>query len=78
MQVGVDKFNQPDDVMRPETRIHKLGIQCKTGSITFREPVAYDIGQEPCVIDCRGGLVMILYLHVFDEFDLRSCTLHIR
>jgi hypothetical protein len=56
--------------MRPETRIHKLGIQCKTGSIMFREPVAYDIGQEPGVIDCRGGLLMILYLHVFDEFDL--------
>jgi hypothetical protein len=56
--------------MRPEARIHQLSIQWKTESITFRETVAYDIGQEPDLIDSRGGLVRILQCPVSDEFDL--------
>jgi hypothetical protein len=64
--------------MCPEVRIHKLSTQCKTGSITFRETVASDIGQELSWIDSRDGLASILHLHVFDKFDLWSCTLHIR
>jgi hypothetical protein len=70
MQFGGGKFSQPDDLMRPEAHIHKLSIQCNTGSITFRETVAYDIGQELGWIDLMGGPVMIPYPHAFDEFDL--------
>jgi hypothetical protein len=43
MQFGGGKFNQPDNLMRPEARIHKLSIQCKTGSITFRETGSFKI-----------------------------------
>jgi hypothetical protein len=63
MQFGGGKFNQPDDLMHPEWRIHKLSIQCKTESIAFRETVAYNIGQEPGWIDSTAGLVRILHLH---------------
>jgi hypothetical protein len=70
MQFGGGKFNQPDDLMHQGARIHKLSIQCKTRSITFRETVAYDIGQEPGWINGRGGLVRNLHLHVFGEFGL--------
>jgi hypothetical protein len=55
MQFGGGKFNQPDDLMSQEARIHKLDIRCKTGSITFRETVVYDIGQEPGWTDIRAG-----------------------
>jgi hypothetical protein len=40
------------------------------GSIAFRETVAYDIGEDPGWTDSRDGLVRILNLHIFDEFDL--------
>jgi hypothetical protein len=70
MQFGGAKLNQLDNFMHPEAGIHKLSIQCKTGSITFRETLAYNIGQESGWIDSRGWLVTILHLHVFHEFDL--------
>jgi hypothetical protein len=56
MQFGGGKFNHPGGLVRAEASIHKLSIQCKTENITFRETVAYDIGQEPGWIDSRGGL----------------------
>jgi hypothetical protein len=70
MQFGGGKFNQPDNLMRPEARIHKLSIQCKAESITFRETVVYDIGQEPGWINNRGWMIRIFHLSVLDEFDL--------
>jgi hypothetical protein len=70
MQSDGGRFNQLDDLMRPEARIHKLSMQCKMGSIIFRETIMYDIGQEPGWIDGRGELARILHVHVFDEFDL--------
>jgi hypothetical protein len=70
VQFGGGKFNQLDDLMRPEARIHKLIIQYKTESITFRETVVYNIGREFGWINNRGGLVRILHLYVFDDLDL--------
>jgi hypothetical protein len=74
MQFSGGKFNQPDDLMRPEVRIHKLSIQCKTASI--RETVAYDVGQQPGLINSRGGLVRILHLHVLMNLicEVVHCT----
>jgi hypothetical protein len=41
-------------------------VICRFGG----DPVTCDIGQEPGWIDSRGEPVTILYLHVFDDFDL--------